>query len=219
MRERAGLTTESEICHDETKATAMKRDDKQVSDMIDHVTTKMTDPFDVTLHPPKLVNISTGMHATKDVQDSILSAIDEGERMLKSFVEGSLSEGHSRSFYSPIQRSKLKTFEDMTKKKKLKCRSGDILNVHINPELVFRRALVLANSREDMTVETVLSYPIGPIPTALYHDDGTMRKTCKVDLTHELEKECTIVPSLSHFDPSRTTNFRDGMALLQSSDH
>jgi hypothetical protein len=37
--------------------------------------------------------------------------------------------------------------------------------VHMNPELVFRRELVLANCREDVTVEKVLSFPIGPIPT------------------------------------------------------
>ena len=53
----------------------------------------------------------------------------------------------------------------MTKKTKLKCRSGDTVTVHMNPELVFRRELVLANCREDVTVEKVLSFPIGPIPT------------------------------------------------------
>jgi hypothetical protein len=41
------------------------------------------------------------------------------------------------------------------------CRSGDT----VNPELVFSRELVLANCREDVTVEKVLSFPIGPIPT------------------------------------------------------
>jgi hypothetical protein len=54
---------------------------------------------------------------------------------------------------------KLKTRD--THKTKLKCRSGDT----VNPELVFRRELILANCREDVTVEKVLSFPIGPIPT------------------------------------------------------
>ena len=53
----------------------------------------------------------------------------------------------------------------MTHKTKPKCRSGDTVTVHMNPELVFRRELVLANCREDVTVEKVLSSPIGPIPT------------------------------------------------------
>jgi hypothetical protein len=41
----------------------------------------------------------------------------------------------------------------MIKTTKLKCRSVDTVTVHVNPELVFRRALVLANCREDVTVE------------------------------------------------------------------
>jgi hypothetical protein len=84
--------------------------------------------------------------------------------------------------------------------------------VHINPELVFRRALVLANCRE------VLSYPIGPIPTAIFHDDGTMRKTCKADLAHLLEQDVLVSSTLPIFDISKTTYIRDGMALLQSVD-
>ena len=106
----------------------------------------------------------------------------------------------------------------MTRKTKLKCRSGDIVNVHINPELVFRRALVLANCRDDVTVDKVLSYPIGPIPTAIFHDDGTMRKTCKEYLPHLLEQDVLVSPTLPIFDISRTTYIRDGMTLLQSVD-
>jgi hypothetical protein len=73
--------------------------------------------------------------------------------LIRVVVDGSLSEGQSRSFYNPSTRSKLKSFEDMTHKTKQKCRSGDT----VNPELVFRRELVLANCREDVTVEKVLS--------------------------------------------------------------
>ena len=100
---------------------------------------------------------------SRDVQESLLNCVDEGTKMVISLVDDSLSEGQSRSFYNPSTRSKLKSFEDMTHKTKLKCRSGD--TVHMNPELVFRRELVLANCREDVTVEKVLSFPIGPIPT------------------------------------------------------
>lgn len=64
----------------------------------------------------------------------------------------------------------------MHKKTKLRCRSGKIIKSNINPELIFRRALALTNCKDDVTVEKLLSYPIGPIPTSLFHDDGTMRK-------------------------------------------
>ena len=65
--------------------------------------------------------------------------------MVTSLVDGSLSEGQSRSFYNPSTRSKLKSFEDLTHKTKLKFRYGDTVTVLMNPELVFRRELVLAN--------------------------------------------------------------------------
>ena len=90
---------------------------------------------------------------SREVQESLLNCVEEGTTMVTSLVDGSLSEGQFRSFYNPSTRSKLKSFEDMTHKTKLKCRSGDT----VNPELVF--------SREDVTVEKVLSFPIGPIPT------------------------------------------------------
>lgn len=66
--------------------------------------------------------------------------------------------------------------------------------MHINPGFVFRRALVLVNC-DDVTVDKVLSYPIGPIPTAIFHDDGTMRKSCKTDLYHLLEQDVLVSPT------------------------
>jgi hypothetical protein len=97
------------------------------------------------------------MHATRELQESLTTAVDEGMKMLQSFVNGTLTEGNNRDFYGPITRSKLKTFEDLTKKTKLKCRSGKVLHVHISPELVLRRVLVLATYRDDITIEKVLS--------------------------------------------------------------
>ena len=87
----------------------------------------------------------------------------------------------------------------MTHKTKPKCRSGGTVTVHMNPELVFRRELVLANCREDVTVEKVLSFPIGPIPTQLFHDDGTMHKTSKADIVHQLEQNVSIIQTLPIF--------------------
>ena len=55
------------------------------------------------------------MHATREIQESLTGAVDEGMKMLQSFVNGTLTEGNNRDFYGPITRSKLKTFEDLTK--------------------------------------------------------------------------------------------------------
>jgi hypothetical protein len=49
MRERSELVTDCAEFYQETKPAAMKRDDQQVTDLIDHIVNKMTDPFDVAL--------------------------------------------------------------------------------------------------------------------------------------------------------------------------
>ena len=60
-----------------------------------------------------------------------------------------------------------------------------IVHVSISPELIFRRALTLSKSRDDVTVDSILGHPVGPVPTSLFHDDGTMCKTNKAELSHK----------------------------------
>jgi hypothetical protein len=103
----------------------------------------MINPFDIQQHPPELINVSTGLKASKEVQESLLKSVDTGNAMVKTFVGSALSVGKSGSFYGPIKRSNIKTFSDMNKKTKLKCRSGETVQGNINPELIFRRALAL----------------------------------------------------------------------------
>jgi hypothetical protein len=59
-------------------------------------------------------------------------------------LDSALSVVQFVSFYSPISKSQLKPFEHMNAKTSLKYKSGEIITGHINPEIVFRRALVLA---------------------------------------------------------------------------
>jgi hypothetical protein len=202
MRIRSGTVAIDESFHAERKPAALKRDESHVNLMREHVIQRMTNPFDVASHPKSLVNISTGLHAPTEIEVALTNAFDNGIKMVKAFVNGALTEGNNADFYSP--RSKLKTFTDLIKTSKLKCRSGEILNVHISPELVFRRALVLAGCREDVTIEKILSFPIGPVPISIFHEDGTMRKTSKADLSHQLESEATSRPQLEPFDRSHS---------------
>ena len=51
----------------------------------------------------------------------------------------------------------------MNDRTSLKCNSGEIITGDINPEIVFRRALVLTNRRDDVTIDNILSHHVGPI--------------------------------------------------------
>jgi hypothetical protein len=52
----------------------------------------------------------------------------------------------------------------------------------------------------------------------LFHENDTMRKSCKSDLVKQFENEVSPVLSLPDFDPSLTTYIRDSMALVQCMD-
>ena len=176
MKVRSGLVTADDVTHDENRSASMKRDEQQVADLISHLQEKMINPFDIQQYLPELINVSTGIKASKEVQESLLKSVDTGNAMVKTFVGSALSVGKCGSFYGPIKRSNIKTCSDTNKKTRLICRSGETVQGNINPELIFRRALALTTCRDDVTVEKLLSVPIGHIPTSLFHDDSTMRK-------------------------------------------
>jgi hypothetical protein len=79
MNDRAGITSTSNTSQDDIKQTALKRVEEQVQTIVKHLSETMTDPFDIETHPPCLMHISTGMHATREVHDYLLSALNEGE--------------------------------------------------------------------------------------------------------------------------------------------
>ena len=80
MNDRAGITSPSNTSHEEMKQTTLKRDEEQVQAIVNHLNETMTDPFDIEAHPPCLMNIYTGMNATREAQDYLLSAVNEGEK-------------------------------------------------------------------------------------------------------------------------------------------
>jgi hypothetical protein len=132
MRCRSGVCFDAELEHEESRPTAMKRDEQQVIDLIEYIQNHMTD------------------------EDNFWVYMGFNNFPRPTFKDTTLCQVFKRLQLGP--------------------------GAHINPEIVFRRTLALANVREEVTVEKVLAYPIGQIPTALFHDDGLMRKSCKSDL-------------------------------------
>ena len=82
--------------------------------------------------------------------------------------------------------------------------------------MVFQRALTLANCCQDETLETVLSYPAGPVPASMFHDDGTMRKCVKADLSHGLEDGVNSLVELNNTNKDLNVLIRDAMAIIQA---
>ena len=216
MKNRSGVATSSEDReHKEALPARQRKDEEDVTAITKHVLNNMTNPFEPESHPDVLVNISTGLHASQEVHKSLLKLADVGSEIMEMFVTESMTSGKTQSFYSPIKKSGLKTFADMNRKTKFKSGSGGMKAGSISPEIVFRRALMLSRCRDDVSMTTVLSRPIGPVPLSIFHPDGTMRKTNKAELGHQLEAQVDKVTESPSCTRSTTVYVRDAMAVIQ----
>jgi len=115
-------------------------------------------------------------------------------------------------------KSWMKTFADMAKKTKFKCGKGGVVTAAISPEIVFLRALSLARCRYDVSMATALGHPIGPVPMAIFHADGTMRKTNKAELGHQLEAQVDRVTEFNSFDTLALSYFKQLLIGFQKAD-
>ncbi|KAK3108281.1 hypothetical protein FSP39_004793 [Pinctada imbricata] len=201
----------SQAPHQEASPAFMKRDEE----LLMHFEQNMTDPFEVEKHPPCLLNVSSGMLASKEVQESPLTALNQGYAMLVDFLKRSFDSNTSGRFYKPIPKSKLKSYPTMSCKAKSDTTKGSA--GHVNPEILFRRALLLSHNRPDVSLETVLSYPIGPVPISLFHEDGWIRKTNKSELATQLETHVKREHTLTTFE-GPTILLRDAMGIAQCMD-
>ena len=217
LHERSGRNRGSDSCHEQLNPAAMIQDEQHAVALLQHVDKNMINPFRPDDHPENvLVNISTGMLATAEVQTSLLTVLDASKEQSKHFMKATLTSEGCKSLHCPLKKTKLTTFTNMVKATNVRIQ-GKPRELNINAEMVFRRALKVAQVRHDVTMKSVLSQPVTSIPTSLFNEDGTFRKTTKSDLIHELESK---VESL-HLDNTpiiydHHVYIRDGMAELQS---
>ena len=210
MHLRSGLIrTDGDKPHEECRPAAMTRDESQVTSLREHLQQTMTNPFKIDDHPKNLA-YQLVYSQQQTYTNHCFMLCQTGNR---SWSE--LMKILSIQTEAPIPRSGLKTFTDMTKKAKVKMDAGT-LHVNISPESVLRRALTIASTREDVTTKTLLSLPIDPVPTSLFHDDGTMRKCSKADLIHKLKEPIGRCNDLPEFDACSSILIRDVMAVIQA---
>ncbi len=176
MNERSGLQTDKE--DKGPSKSSVRKDEEHATAMYEHLRNTMTNPFKFGVN--QLINISTCVHASKEVQESLVNVVEKGTAQMKTFVKRTLEVGGTKDFHKTcIPRSGLKTFSEMDKRTKLKM-GKPVLKVSVNPEIIFQCALTIAESREEVTLGGILAQPIGPVPTSLFLCDGTMRKNQKV---------------------------------------
>ncbi len=113
----AGESLDEKI-HEGCHTAAMKRDEDHVQTLRSHIKNSMTNTFDITSHPEVLINISTGLHASSQLQAMLPGISEKGQHMMKQFLEQCLSEVGEKSFHSTKTKSGIITVGDIQGKNK-----------------------------------------------------------------------------------------------------
>ena len=196
----------SDCQHNDLQKTRITRDEKDVQSLLSTLE-GWTNPFESP--GQELICLSTGRLATADVSRDLLQARNLGEKSYRRFSEERLeSDPPKVKFHDTLSKTKLKTFDNMNKKMKLRGTSKEI--VLKADRAVFSQMIIIAETRQ-LSMREVLSHPLGPFPWSLAAPDGSLKKTTKAVLAKELEKDTPAVENL----PVQSACIIDGMAMVQ----
>lgn len=169
----------------------------------------MTDPF--KQDSDSLLNFATGVVLPADLAENLVNSTDKGREQMNTFIEERLN-SNEVGLWNPIPNLKVKTFNTTNKKIHVKASNEKIITVNADRDL-FGRLLIAANVRQ-INLKEVLCYELSPIPFALAHQDGSLRKTNKSTLATILEENTSTLPRLP-VSTQNTVFIVDGMAMVQ----
>ena len=184
--------------------TRIKQDENAVKSLIDILTNTLLNPFSDN----PLLCISNGMLASDEVKNDLLNPKEMGQEALIKFKEDRLSASATKSLFDPMKKLKLKTFSYMTKTVKTTVNQKSI-PMKATRNLFAHITLIMEKRQLDL--KTVFCYPLGPFPWSLVDSNGGLKKTSKVSILHELERDTEpVVEPIVHHE-----SIIDGMAMLQ----
>lgn len=200
--------------HLSTKAEK-KRWDSDVMKMCNMFDGSYIDPFSIATAPAQLVNFATGVIANKEVEQSMLMALDKGEELAQKFISDRLVPAQdggapSKSFYAPLPRSGIKTMADLNKTVSIKGKK-----IVIGGEAMYLRLLAI-NANKKVPTDRVMSFENCPVPLSLFKEDGSIiAADRKSDFLHRLE---ALLPAqrITAFKTSGAAIIFDGHAVVQA---
>ena len=130
------------------------------------------------------MSISAGVLANEKVESDILSAKENGQAAFDKFMKTRLSTEETMSIFDPIKKMKLSSFSSINKTKTCEVNSK-IIPGQASKELFVKISLVAQIRSLDM--RSVFKFPLGRLPWALVEPMGTVKKTSKATLLHNLE--------------------------------
>ena len=128
--------------------------------------------------------LSSGQPATDAVKQDLMSYVKAGEDAARNFICTRIV-NKTVKFYDTLKKQNLKTFKSMAVKRVVTSSQKKIIQVRAERNLLGR--VMMLSQFNNISLEKLFQYPLGPIPWSLATADGGMVKTDKSQLLHCLE--------------------------------
>jgi len=199
--------------HKSNRPSALKRSEDDVASVVSAVK-HFLNPFRIEgINQQQLFCLSSGQPATTAVAADLLRYVDVGKDAAELFVNTRLI-SKTVQFHQPIKKQNLLTFKTMATNCKLTTTQQKSVQVRAERNL-FGRLLLLCQSN-DISLEKLFTYQLGPIPWSMATGDGSLVKTDKAQLMHCLEET---VADCENTAPVDRMYIIDGNAHIQSMTH
>ena len=191
--------------HHNLSPTRIQRDEEDVKATINVINENFISPFE----EQELVSSSNGVLSTEKITSDLLTAEEKGLSALNTSTEERLVK-QTMDFYEPIKKLKLSTFSEKSKSAKIKTQDK-IVQLTAEKNVFGRIAMMSQHKNIDM--KEIFAFPLSLVPWALADSMGTLKKTNKAILIHELENVELAEPNEEVV--SNTCTVIDGMALVR----
>ena len=125
IRDMAGLYDAENKQHKDASVPRMKKDEDDVH-KVKNTIQSWENPFKSRDPNAPLSNIASGVNATDDIADHLLTADQKDSDALTTFVEIRL-QTIDVDLFAPLPKAKLQTFQNLVKSKKSKADENDII--------------------------------------------------------------------------------------------
>jgi hypothetical protein len=180
--ENASMLQSSDCSHRDMQTHEIKQSEQSILRVLDAFE-QYLNPFEVE-NPDNLFSLSSGRPLPKSAEEDLLDVDDLGKTACKTFIQDRFIE-KNKKFHEPIKRQKLKTFKSIQEKITVTSAQNRLVEIRAERN-IFARVLLLSQERE-ISLEKLMTYPLGPVPWALATADGCPTKTVKSKLLHALE--------------------------------
>lgn len=194
----------------------VQRDEEDVKKLVSTLESVMVDSFEQGEDRGDkiaLSNLATGVVMPRDVSSLLLQAEKLGEKEMNALIKKKIN-SNAVGFWEALPKMKIKTFASLAKKVQVKQSDEKLVKINADRSLFGR--LLIASNTGNIDLRDVLTYELSPVPCALAHTDGTLRKSNKSILLTVLEDSVQVLPRLPcDNDEPLTANIIDGMAAVQ----